>query len=161
MVTILKNTTKLVTDVAFPALTICGSGVHMSRVEKKLVQDFKGWQAQIVGTGKINESIKKNLEEFMEARFQIKPSQTGGEHRLTILEILDMMIAPDVDASVATNSVRENALACKRSVSSASAYFCSDPRFSLYADKCREVCRCSLRLSRNGSRIGQNQFCRR
>ena len=136
MVTILKNTTKLVTDVAFPALTICGSGVHMSRVERKLVQDFKGWQAQNRGNGKKNESIKKNLEEFMEARFQIKPSQTGGEQPLTILEILDMMIAPDVDASVAANSVRENALACKRSVSSDSAYFCSDPRFSLYADRC-------------------------
>ena len=41
VVTILKNTTKLVAEVPFPALTICGSGVHMGNVEKKLVQDFK------------------------------------------------------------------------------------------------------------------------
>ena len=44
MVTVLKNTTKLVTDVPFPALTFCGSGVRMNNVEKKLVKDFRIWQ---------------------------------------------------------------------------------------------------------------------
>ena len=43
MVTVLRNTTKLVTDVPFPALDLCGSGVHMNNVEKKLVQDFRIW----------------------------------------------------------------------------------------------------------------------
>ena len=44
VVTILKNTTKLVTDVPFPALTLCGSGLHMNNVEKKLVLDFRKWR---------------------------------------------------------------------------------------------------------------------
>ena len=111
----------------------------MSHVEKKLVQDFKVWQAQNKRNGKKNVTIKKSLEEFMETRFQIKPSQTGREQPLTILDILDMMIAPDVDATVAANGVRENALACQTAEegkNSESAYFCSDPRFTLSGNKC-------------------------
>ena len=46
VVTILNNTTKLVEDVPFPALTLCGSGIHMSNVEKKLVQDIIEWRAE-------------------------------------------------------------------------------------------------------------------
>ena len=137
--TILKDTTKPVTDVAFPALTICGSGVHMNYVEKKLVKDFKGWRAQNRRKGETMETMRNDLEEFMETRFQIKPSQREGEQPLTILDILDLMIAPDADASLAANSVRENALACQTSAEGEnldSAYFCSDPRFSLYADRC-------------------------
>ena len=38
VVTVLKDTTKLVTEVPFPSLTLCGSGVHMNNVEKKLVR---------------------------------------------------------------------------------------------------------------------------
>ena len=37
VVTVLENTTKLVADVPFPELTVCGSGLHMNNVEKKLV----------------------------------------------------------------------------------------------------------------------------
>ena len=38
VVTVLKDTTKLVTEVPFPSLTLCGSGLHMNNVEKKLVR---------------------------------------------------------------------------------------------------------------------------
>ena len=40
VVTTLKDTSKPVADVPFPALTICGSGVHMNNVERKLILDF-------------------------------------------------------------------------------------------------------------------------
>ena len=117
----------------------------MSKVEKKLVQDFKDWRAQSKRNGTTNKMIKKDLEEFMETRFQIKPSQTeGAEQPLTILDILDMLIAPDVDASIAANSVRENAIACQtlketNEGKTESAYSCSDPRFTLSGNKCFHV----------------------
>ena len=116
----------------------------MSHVEKKLMKDFKDWRAETKRNGTINKTIKKDLEEFMETRFQIKPSQTEGEQPLTILDILDMMIAPDVDASVAANSVRHNAIACQTSEDEKgedleSAYSCSDPRFTLSGTKCFHV----------------------
>ena len=115
VLTALKDTTKPVTDVSFPALTVCGSGVHLNNVEKNLIRDFRYWRAlhRKNKTGK--EEIKKNMEEFMEERFQIKQSPAGGEQKVNILDILDMMIAPDVETSMAVNSVRENVFACNRS----------------------------------------------
>ena len=105
VVTILKNTTKLVTDVPFPALTICGSGVHMNNVEKKLIRDFDNWREKNNKNETSKEAVYKDTEEFMETRFQIRPNkgkenQSTRDHPISILDILDTMIAPDVDASV-------------------------------------------------------------
>ena len=74
MVTILKNTTKLIKDVPFPALTLCSSGVHLNNVEKKLVQDFTDWRTlqQKINTSK--EEIAEDMEDFMEDNFHIKRS---------------------------------------------------------------------------------------
>ena len=95
MVTILKNTTKLVSDIPFPAVTICGSGVHMNNVEKKLIQDFKNWRAQEKRVETNWEGIYKDTEEFMQTRFQIEPSISSGEQPISILDILDELVAPD------------------------------------------------------------------
>ena len=128
MVTILKNTAKLVTDVPFPALTICGSGLHMNNVEKKLIEDFENWRVEKNKSETKKEAIYEDVEEFMLTRFQIKPSNEKNSERnskgetsaarekpISILDILDTMIAPDVDASLAANSVRQNAMACQKS----------------------------------------------
>ena len=141
MITILKNTTKLVTDVPFPALTLCGSGVHMNIVEKKLVRDFKDWRAQNKKTRTDKEAIKNDLGEFMDTRFQIKPNQPGS---INILDILDMMIAPDVDASIAANSIRENEIACRQAspdkdYESGCSYSCSHPWFTVLGTQCLYV----------------------
>ena len=112
VVTILNNTTKLVEDVPFPALTLCGSGIHMSNVEKKLVQDIIEWRAEKKKDNTTKEALNEDLKEFMKERFQIEQVKTNGV--VNILDILDMMISPDPDASVAVNSVRENVVACKQ-----------------------------------------------
>ena len=112
VVTILNNTTKLVEDVPFPALTLCGSGIHMSNVEKKLVQDIIEWRAEKKKDNTTKEALNEDLKEFMKERFQIEQVKTNGV--INILDILDMMISPDPDASVAVNSVRENVVACKQ-----------------------------------------------
>ena len=128
----MKDTTKLVTDVPFPALTLCGSGLHMNNVEKKLIEDFRDWQREKMRNQTNKEAIEKDMREFMETRFQIKPR----DQPINILDILDMMISPDVDASLAANGVRENEIACKLFAQgiddhSGCSYFCSDPNFSL------------------------------
>ena len=132
VVTVLKDTTKLVTEVPFPALTFCGSGLHMNDVEKKWVQDFREWRAQYKKTNTSREAVEKDMKEFMEKRFQIKSS----DQPINILDILDMMMAPDVDASIAANGVRENEIACRDLTSGMNDNIgciksCSDERFSL------------------------------
>ena len=118
MVTILKNTTKLVTEVPFPALTVCSSGLHMNNVEKKLIKDFENWRVEKNRSETKKEEVYKDTEEFMLTRFQIKPNKgenSAREQPISILDILDTMIAPNVDAAIAENSVRENVFACQKS----------------------------------------------
>ena len=139
VVTILKNTTKLVTAVPFPALTVCGSGIHMNNVEKRLTKDFNTWRIGNDKNETNEEAVKKDMEEFMQTRFQIKPSKTEPEELVNILDILNMMIAPDVDVSVAASSIIENAAACKQSNQSMIAVClnsCPNPNFKLIGGKC-------------------------
>ena len=140
--TILKNTTKLVSDVAFPALTVCGSGLHLNNVEKKLIWDFENWRRQENRVETNREAIYKDTEEFMQTRFQIKPSKSSGEQPISILEILDTMIAPNADASLAASSVRQNAMACQKSTeirNDPCTYSCSNPSFNISGSKCFHV----------------------
>ena len=144
MVTVLKNTTKLVTDVPFPALTFCGSGVRVNHVEKKLVKDFRIWRTMHMKINTSKEVIAKDMENFMEDEFQIKRSSTEGEPQIHILDILDMMISPDVDTSLAANGVRENEIACKEPTSSTNkntecTYSCANPGFTLLGSRCFHV----------------------
>ena len=85
----------------------------MGNVEKKLVQNFKDWREKKNRIENTKEAVEKDFEDFMLTKFQIKPSPAANEQSISILDILDMMIAPDVDASLAANSVRENEFACK------------------------------------------------
>ena len=147
MVTILKNTAKLVTDVPFPALTFCSSGLHMTNVEKKLIEDFENWRVEKNRSETKKEAIYKDTEEFMLTRFQIKPRKgknSAREQPISILDILDTMVAPNVDAAVAANSVRENVIACqtsteKREGDSDCAFSCLDPKFNISGRTCFHV----------------------
>ena len=112
----MKNTDKLITEVPFPALTICSPGLHMNNVEQHLLKGFAIWRLQNKRNGTTKEAIQKDTEEFMQSRFQIEPTESG-EQPIGILDILDTMIAPDVEDSVAANGVREHAIACKESES--------------------------------------------
>ena len=113
MITTLKQTTYPITEVAFPAVTICGSGFHMENVKTALQRNFASWRKEL---GKRNVSlIAQDFAEYMEVKFQISPKKSyGGKHPPNILDMLDTMIASDVEASVAANGVRQNALACSQ-----------------------------------------------
>ena len=137
----MKDTAKSITEVPFPALTICASGLHMNDVEKKLTKDFEEWRAENNRNETTKEAIDKDVEEFMLQRFQIEPGKSPSEQAISILDILDMMISPDVDASIAASSVRENAIACKKSAPNGeegecSDFTCSDPKFTMLGSKC-------------------------
>ena len=89
----------------------------MNNVEKKLVRDFENWRAEKNRMETSREAIYNDTEEFMQTRFQIKPNEgKDSEQQIGILDILDTMIAPDVDASLAVNSVRQNEMGCEKYV---------------------------------------------
>ena len=71
VVTTLKNTAKPVTEVPFPAVTICGSGFHMNNVEKQVTEDFAAWRRDN-GKDEIDpDRIKEDIADFMRVTFQI------------------------------------------------------------------------------------------
>ena len=113
----------------------------MNNVEAKLTRDFKDWRAENNKNETTKEAISLDAEEFMLEMFQIQPVDSPTEQQITILDILDMMIASNVDASIAVQSVRDNALACEKSAQNGEecsdyAYNCSHPEFTLLGDKC-------------------------
>ena len=69
----MKNTAKPVTEVAFPAITICGSGFHMSNVEKQVVEDFSAWRKENGKTDKDADKVKEDMIEYMKETFQTQP----------------------------------------------------------------------------------------
>ena len=147
MVTTLKNTAKPVTEVQFPAITICSSGFHMSNVEKKIEEDFAKWRLENKRIEKSKEATRKDVEDYMFLTFQITTEDKETEPA-NILDILDTMISPDADASVAANGLRENAIACaeetqtniqsivRKKREDNCDYSCPNSSFSMHGSKC-------------------------
>ena len=101
VVTTLKTMSKPVTELPFPAITICGSGRHMSLVESVLYTNFLKWSRE---HGR--EENEEAFQQYMEEDFQIKNGSGS------ILDILNTIIAPSPQSSAA-NAVRGNLVACQ------------------------------------------------
>ena len=63
VVTTLKNTAKPVAEVPFPAVTICGTGNHMSNVEKKIQENFVRWRKENQ-RNKTGLAMLKDIEDY-------------------------------------------------------------------------------------------------
>ena len=105
VITTLKSTARPVTDLAFPTVTICAAGLHMENVKTVLERNFNDWRFENRKSWDA-EDIDSLMAEFMRETFQIK------EKGVNILDLLNTMISPKVESSLASNGVRENVAAC-------------------------------------------------
>ena len=124
VVTTLKNTAKPVTEVQFPAVTICGSGFHMNNVAKKINMNFQKWRTD---TGRNGNDIRGDMLEYMNTTFQIKPQEGDQEPAKLIMDILDSMVVSNVEDWVTSNAVKENVFACMYSGTNARVKRQTDP----------------------------------
>ena len=69
VITTLKTTTKPITDLDFPAVTICAAGQHMDNVEKVLFDNFDHWVQS--DTTRINKAVQ---DMFSQEGFHSKQS---------------------------------------------------------------------------------------
>ena len=157
--TTLKETAKPVTDLLFPAVTICSSGFHMGNVERKIAENFAKWRTQNNRIGNTKEAIEVDIEEYMITTFQIKSEEATGTKAANIIDILDTMIAPKVDSSVAANGVRENIFACKsssgtdaRKKRSSCVNTCTNSDFIMVGSNCFKAYSEELNYARANSR---------
>ena len=112
----------------------------MDNVQRKLAKNFVKWRADKKKNETKRETLENDIQEFMEKTFQIKTES------LSILDILDTMIAPNPDTSVAANGVRGNIFACKensqangkrrRKKRSTATYSCPNNKFNLSGNNC-------------------------
>ena len=86
------------------AISLTGSPNIDNYVERKLKEKSALWIADH-RRNDTREALEKDINDYTFAFFQIATELKP----VNILDILDTMIAPNVEASVAANGVRENA----------------------------------------------------
>ena len=87
----------------------------MDNVAKAVKDNFAKWREAENRTD--GDNVLQDMLIYMKAKFQIETREDNTTSPVNILDILDTMIASNLEASVAANGVRENVLACKETTS--------------------------------------------
>ena len=99
VMTTLQSTTKHVSDLGFPSVTICADGLHMGLAEKVLYNNFLIWREE----NENETTLEEDFAQYMNDVFQIQ------EKGLNILDILSTLVAPE---SAESNEIRQTVQAC-------------------------------------------------
>ena len=96
-----QNAAKPATELAFPSVTICSSGLNMEAVKEAIAKDFKEWKEE-------EGRSKEDIDEFMEEKYAMA---VGKEN---IFEKIKAMTLPPMDKeSRDIIALAENLLTCK------------------------------------------------
>ena len=82
----LQDVAKPVTDLDFPSVTICSSGLNMEAVRRALYNDFANWRINNTGI----EDDQKALNKYMEEKYAMKVGEGN------ILDTIKGMNSPPV-----------------------------------------------------------------
>ena len=124
VITTLKNTAKDVTELVFPAVTICSEGLNMDAVSKALARDFSEWseekqRAEALHIDLANPFIRLKKRQaggptdasgYMQDKFGI-----SRDSEFSIFDVINAMSSSNVEKSTASDGVRKNQLACASS----------------------------------------------
>ena len=93
----LQDVAKPVTDLDFPSVTICSSGLNMEAVRRALYNDFANWRINNTGI----EDDQKALNKYMEEKYTMKVGEGN------ILDTIKGMNSPPEKgkAAVVVNSL--------------------------------------------------------
>ena len=121
VITTLKNTAKDVSELVFPAVTVCSEGLNMDAVSRALSRDFSEWSEQ--QTGALHRDLSnpfirlkreaegpRDASSYMQEKFGISP-----ESEFSIFDVINAMSSSNVEKSTASDGVRKNQLACNSS----------------------------------------------
>ena len=103
VVTVLADTELPVTQLDFPAVTICSDGLNMHAVERALQKDLELWREkeEAKGTRRKRSTAQESIDQFMMEKFNLEPGKS-------IFDVLRALSTPeDVSAVVASNAIRE------------------------------------------------------
>ena len=98
VVTTLKDTEMPITELDFPAITICSEGLNLDTVEKVIEEDYANWKLD--QRRKRNTAEDAEIEMFLESTYGI----VGDEN---IMEIISGMLAANPDATYTNIAIRK------------------------------------------------------
>ena len=125
VITTLKNTAKDVTELVFPAVTVCSEGLNMDAVSKALARDFSEWSSEkesgsseALHSDLANPFIRlkrqvggpRDASSYMQEKFGISQ-----DSEFSIFDVINAMSSSNVEKSTASDGVRKNQLACASS----------------------------------------------
>ena len=100
VVTTLKDTELPVTQLDFPAITICSQGLDMKAVERVIEADYERWkESKPRNKRALDENEMKDVEDFLAATY-------GIQENLNIFEVINGMVSEDPERSIANNGIR-------------------------------------------------------
>ena len=102
VVTNLRSTGRPVSQLDFPTVTICGSGLHMGNVEEALRDDIIKWR-QERGKTKVD-TVEEDVSEFMKDTYQIQSEEVN------LLDVVNTMVAELIFVTAVTASSSVNFL---------------------------------------------------
>ena len=127
VITTLKNTAKDVTELVFPAVTVCSEGLNMDAVSRALARDFSQWSEQAARSKALQSDLENpfirlkrqvggptDASYYMQEKFGISPNS-----EFSIFDVINAMSSSNVEKSTASDGVRRNQLACASSGGSA------------------------------------------
>jgi hypothetical protein len=105
-ITTLKDAAKPVTNLPFPAITICTDGLDIEAVKEEIYKDFKVWKVTEGKTNGNQEEDIKTLDEYMLVKYGIKNSDKN------IIEMVKAFHSPDADKTLTNGAILGQLAAC-------------------------------------------------
>ena len=106
----LKDAAKPVTDLDFPSVTICSTGLNMEAVRRAFYNDFANWKIENKEkVSKLGEN--ESLNAYMEKKYAMSPGEGN------ILETIKAMNSPPMgeeEEKGNTAAVTSNVVACSK-----------------------------------------------
>ena len=110
IITTLEDTNYPISEVEYPAITICSQGLNLKAVENVLAREYELWKKQnrnkrekrASNQDGLTESLK---DEFLKEKYQVTRNQS-------LLNILQSFTSEDIQKTVKMSSVIENFSSC-------------------------------------------------
>ena len=97
VITTLKDIAKPISQLSFPAITVCGSGFNLNLVLEAFGSRFRKWKkVEIDNDPESNRTYDEWLEVYLKDKFQIESKSEN------FFDILDTMLSPN-ENSLATS----------------------------------------------------------
>ena len=105
VITSLSDTVKPVTEIPFPAVTICTEGLNMDNVNTALANDFLQWINDMELPYK-DIDVENELRRFLKEKYGVDP-KSG----VTIQDIVSALSFPNIDEGL-SNAAAQDAVKC-------------------------------------------------